>query len=72
MIVESKQIGKIKVIVCQDKQEVAKEAANIFGQALREKPGLVLGLATGGTPVGMYKELIRRHKEEGCSIKVKG
>lgn len=63
-----KQIGKIKVIICQDKQEVAKEAANIFAKDLREKPDIVLGLATGGTPVGMYKELIRRYKEEGLDF----
>ena len=67
-MVEHRQLGKIKVIVCQDKQEVAKVAADIFAQAIREKPDIVLGLATGGTPVGMYKELIRMHKEKGLNF----
>ena len=65
---EHKQIGKIKVIVCQDEQEVAKEAADIFAKCIRETPDMVLGLATGGTPMGTYKELIRMHKEEGLDF----
>jgi glucosamine-6-phosphate deaminase len=68
VMAEYKQIGQVKVVVCQDKQEVARVAANIFAQAVREKPDIVLGLATGGTPVGMYKELIRVHKEEGLNF----
>ncbi|UCG35882.1 MAG: glucosamine-6-phosphate deaminase [Candidatus Omnitrophota bacterium] len=58
----------MKVIVCQDKQEVAREGANIFAQAVRENPAIVMGLATGGTPVGMYKKLIQMHKEEALDF----
>jgi len=65
---EDKQIGKIKVTVCQDKQEVARVAAEIFAKMIREKPDLVLGLATGGTPVDMYQMLIRMHKEQGLNF----
>ena len=65
---EQKKIGNIKVIICQDKQEVAREGAKIFAKDIKEKPGIALGLATGGTPVGMYKELIRMHKEEGLDF----
>lgn len=48
---------------------VANEIANIikFRQALGEH--CVLGLATGATPLGVYSELIRLHKEEGLSFK---
>lgn len=63
-----KHFGKIKVMFCKDKQEVAKEAAAIFAKQIREKPGTVLGLATGGTPVDMYQQLIRMHKEEGLDF----
>jgi len=63
-----KQLGKIKIIVCQDKEEVAKVAADIFAKAIREKPDIVLGLATGETPVGMYKELIRMYREENLDF----
>lgn len=65
---EDKQIGKIKVTVCQDKQEVARVAAEIFAKMIREKPDLMLGLATGGTPVDMYQMLIRMHKEQGLNF----
>ena len=67
-MIEQKKIGNIEVIICQDKQEVAHEAAKIFAKDIKEKPGIALGLATGGTPVGMYKELIRMHKEEGLDF----
>ena len=39
-----------------------------FAEAIKEKPDILLGLATGGTPVQMYKELIRMHKEEGLDF----
>jgi glucosamine-6-phosphate deaminase len=67
-MVEHKQLGKVKVIVCQDKQEVARVVADIFAQEIRKKPNIVLGLATGGTPVGMYQELIRMHKEKSLDF----
>jgi len=65
---EHKQLGKIKVIVCEDRQEIARVAADIFSQDIRKKPGTVLGLATGGTPVDMYQLLIRMHKEKGLDF----
>jgi glucosamine-6-phosphate deaminase len=36
-------------------------------QSMEERP--VLGLATGSTPVGVYRELIRLHREEGLSFR---
>ncbi len=65
---ENKQIGKIKFIICEDKEEVAREAAKIFAKAIREKPDIILGLATGSTPIGLYKELICLKKEEGLDF----
>jgi glucosamine-6-phosphate deaminase len=44
------------------------QAAQIFAQTLNAKPDAVLGLATGSTPLGLYKELIRMHKEEGLDF----
>lgn len=67
-MVEKKQIGKIKFIICEDKEEAAREGAKIFAEAIREKPDTVLGLATGGTPVGLYKELIRMQKDDGLDF----
>ncbi len=52
----------MQVIVCKDYEEVSQRAADILEAAIREKPDCVLGLATGSSPVGMYKELIRRYE----------
>ena len=52
------------VIILKRYEEMSRKSAEIVADRLRRKPDLVLGLATGSTPLGMYKELIRMHKEE--------
>ncbi|MEK6645437.1 MAG: glucosamine-6-phosphate deaminase [Candidatus Firestonebacteria bacterium] len=59
----------MEVIVVKDYEEMSKEGAKIVRDAILEKPNLVLGLATGSTPIGLYKELIRMHKQEKLSFK---
>ncbi len=56
------------VIVKESYEEMSKCAAQIIAQLVRAKPDAVLGLATGSTPIGTYKELIRLHKEEGLDF----
>jgi glucosamine-6-phosphate deaminase len=56
------------VIVKEDYDAMSKEAAKIVADRIRRKPNLVLGLATGSTPLGLYKELIRMHREEGLDF----
>ena len=56
------------VIVKDSYDLMSKETAKIVADRLRKKPNLVLGLATGSTPLGLYKELIRMHKEEGLDF----
>lgn len=58
----------MRVIIVKDYDEMSKEAARIIARQIREKPNCVLGLATGGTPIGTYKELVRMHKEEGLDF----
>lgn len=53
----------MEVIITKDYDEMSRVAADIIAEQVIRKPNSVLGLATGGTPVGTYKELIRRHKE---------
>lgn len=43
-------------------------AAEQVVQVIQEKPDAVLGLSTGDTPLGMYQELIRLHREEGLDF----
>ena len=44
--------------------DVAKEIAAI----VRKNPKAVLGLATGSTPIPVYDELVRMHKEDGLDF----
>jgi glucosamine-6-phosphate deaminase len=47
----------------------ANEIANLIKQKQKENKPCVLGLATGSSPIAMYRELVRLHKEEGLSFK---
>jgi len=44
----------VKKLVKNDYENMSSDAAAIVVEAIRTKPNLVLGLATGGTPIGMY------------------
>lgn len=54
----------MKLIVVNNYEELSKVAAKEFSKVIKEKENAVLGLATGGTPVGMYKELIRMYEQK--------
>lgn len=58
----------MKVIVKKDYDSMSKAASEIFIEAIKANPNIILGLATGSTPKGMYKELIKCHKEEGLDF----
>lgn len=58
----------MKVIVAENYEQQSALAADIIEKIVREKPDCCLGLATGSSPVGMYKELARRCKEEGLDF----
>lgn len=63
-----KEITVMKVIIAKDACEAAVLAADVIEAAVRENPSCTLGLATGSSPVGMYKELARRCREEGLDF----
>ena len=48
---------------------VARRIAELIRRRRAEGRGAVLGLATGSTPIGVYRELIRLHREEGLSFR---
>lgn len=52
----------MKILVVKNYDEMSKVAAKELAEVISKKPEATLGLATGGTPVGMYKELIDMHK----------
>jgi glucosamine-6-phosphate deaminase len=53
----------LRVVIVRDYDEVGRSAGEVIAAAVKRKPDLVLGLATGSTPLGAYKEVIRLHKE---------
>lgn len=54
----------MEVIIQQDYDQMSKIAAQIVVEVINAKPSAVLGMATGSTPLGLYQELVRLHKEE--------
>lgn len=49
-------------------KHVAHEIADLMGSRAEKGKNCVLGLATGSTPVGIYAELVRMHREEGLTF----
>ena len=58
----------MEVIIKADYEAMSREAADIVAELLFRKPNAVLGLATGSTPLGLYRELVRMHKQEGLGF----
>jgi glucosamine-6-phosphate deaminase len=63
---------RIKTVKFAGAVAAAKHVANEIDKLIRARnaagKATVLGLATGSTPVGLYRELIRLHKEEGLDF----
>lgn len=58
----------MQVQIFRNCEQLSKATARIIADQVKRKPNSVLGLATGSTPVGAYKELVRMHKEEGLDF----
>lgn len=58
----------MEVIITKTADEASAFAAEIIERKLMSKPTAVLGLATGSTPLGLYKELVKRHREKGLDF----
>ncbi|MBE3577223.1 MAG: glucosamine-6-phosphate deaminase [Limnochordales bacterium] len=58
----------MELVVVDSYRELSLWAANRVADLIRRKPNAVLGLATGSTPLGLYEELVRRHREEGLDF----
>jgi glucosamine-6-phosphate deaminase len=54
----------MRIIVVDNYEEMSKRAAKMIASQVILKPDSVLGLATGDTPLGMYKELIELYKKD--------
>src|SRR6185312_8492397 len=57
----------MEVVIRQHEQQCGVTAADIVADAVRSG-ATTLGLATGSSPLSVYRELIRRHRKEGLSF----
>ena len=55
----------MRIIITDSYRQMGREAANMVAGQLYLKPDSVLGLATGSTPLPMYRRLIALHRSLG-------
>ncbi|MFN9424321.1 glucosamine-6-phosphate deaminase [Gemmatimonas sp.] len=64
---------RIPTVIIDEHGAMARAVAGRIATLIRERASaarpLVLGLATGSTPIGVYRELIRLHREDGVSFR---
>jgi glucosamine-6-phosphate deaminase len=58
----------MEVIIKQSAAAASLAAADRVAKQIKRKPDTVLGLATGSTPLMLYRELVRMHEEEGLDF----
>jgi glucosamine-6-phosphate deaminase len=65
-------LERIRTIVVDDHEDIARLVANRIATLVRERRAAgeraVLGLATGSTPIGVYRNLIRMYREDALSF----
>lgn len=59
----------MRVIKVGDYQELSDMAAQFVKSQLLLQPRSVLGLATGMTPLGLYRRLVEMHRQDGLSFR---
>ncbi|OIK09740.1 glucosamine-6-phosphate deaminase [Bacillus sp. MUM 116] len=57
----------MKIIEVKDYQHMSQKAAEYIIEKVLKHPSITLGLATGGTPTGTYRNLIEDHQKNGTS-----
>ena len=69
---EETRFEKIHNVIFDSSNEasiiVAQEIANLIREKTNRNESCVLGLATGSSPIKVYEELVRMHKEDGLSF----
>lgn len=57
----------MKIIQVKDYKEMSQKAAEVIIQKVKQEDRINLGLATGGTPKGLYEAMIEDHRKNGTS-----
>ncbi len=58
----------MEVLIREDYDELSHVAAAMVAHTVNSKPNAVLGLATGSTPLGLYRELARMHRQQSLDF----
>jgi glucosamine-6-phosphate deaminase len=58
----------MEVLIFPDSISLARKSADLVESQIKKYPDSVIGLATGSTPLGLYRELIQRHNSHGLSF----
>ena len=58
----------MEIRISKTYEELSRRAAGSIAAVINAKPNAVLGLATGSSPLGIYRELVRLHKDEGLDF----
>ena len=53
----------MKIIICENYDELSEKAFEVMKEVVTSKERPVLGLATGSSPIGLYKCMIKDHVE---------
>jgi len=70
---EETRYEKLHNVICESSNKgsklIAQEIASLIVEKQKQNKMCVLGLATGSSPISVYRELVRMHQEEGLSFK---
>lgn len=59
----------MRIIKTKDFQDMSRKAANLISAQVILKPNCILGLATGSSPIGIYKQLVEWHRQGDLDFK---
>lgn len=59
----------MKIYIEKDYDAMSKKAFEVIKEVVVNNPNAILGLATGSSPIGTYKNLVEDHKKNGTSYK---
>lgn len=59
----------MEVIITNNAEELADKALEVMLGVVKNNPSAVIGLATGSSPIGLYKKMIEDHNTNGTSYK---
>lgn len=58
----------MRIVQAKDYQDLSRKAAGFIAAQVVQKPDSVLGLATGSSPLGVYRQLVAWHREDGLDF----